>query len=361
MLVAQPLIELLPLLFDLLARGVVGADQQIADDGVLRVAQRRDGHHRREPAPVLADVGQLVDVLDPARGLEHQRLEARRNRGAELDAQRFGAHDHFLRIGNVGRRDLVHHVGGRVAQHALGADVEDLNDALRVGGDTREVGAVENRALQGPRLEQRLFRLLARGVVGADQEIPDDGVLRVAQRRDRHHRREPAPILAEVRQLIDILDAARGLEDQGFKPWRNRRAELDAERFGAGDHFLRIGDVGRCDLVHHVGGRVAQHPLGADVEDLDDALRVGGDAREVGAVENRALQGAPFSAEPPDVDISRFSSGFVSSRHSPGCGIVRNVTGLCCFEHDECARTATNAVRPTGRAPHGFSVRVFQR
>src|SRR5476649_2379334 len=48
------------------------------------------------------------------------------DRGAELDAERFGARDHFLRIGNVGRRDLVHHLGGRVSQHALGADVEDL-------------------------------------------------------------------------------------------------------------------------------------------------------------------------------------------------------------------------------------------
>ena len=140
-------------LFRLLARGVVGANQQIADDGVLRVAQRRDRHHRPEPAPILADVGQLVDVLDPARGLEHQGLEARRDRGSELDAQRFGARDQLLRIGNVGRRDLVHHFGGRVAQHPLGADVEDLNDALRVGGDAREVGAVENRALQGPGLE----------------------------------------------------------------------------------------------------------------------------------------------------------------------------------------------------------------
>ena len=73
-------------LFRLLARGVVGADQQIADDGVLCVAQRRDGHHRREPAAILADIGQLVDILDPARGLEHQGLEARRDRGSELDA-----------------------------------------------------------------------------------------------------------------------------------------------------------------------------------------------------------------------------------------------------------------------------------
>jgi hypothetical protein len=52
----------------------------------------------------------------------------------------------------------------------------------------------------------------------------------------------------------------------------------------------RIGDVGRRDLVHHLGRHVAQHPLGADVEDLDDAPGVGGDAREVGAVENRVLQ-----------------------------------------------------------------------
>ena len=142
--------------------------------------------------------------------------------GSELDAQRFGARDHFLRIGNVGRGDLVHHVGGRVAQHALGADVEDLNDALRVGGDAGEVGAVENRALQGPRLEQRLFRPLARGVVGADQQVADDGVLRVAQRRDRHDRREAAAVLADVGQLVDVLDPARGLEHQGLEARRDR-------------------------------------------------------------------------------------------------------------------------------------------
>ena len=110
-------------------------------------------------AAVLADVSQFVDVLDSARGLEDQGLKARSDGGSELDAQRFGARDHFLRIGNVGRSDLVHHVGGRIAQHALGADIEYLNDALLVGGDTREVGAVENRVLQGSRFEQSLFAL----------------------------------------------------------------------------------------------------------------------------------------------------------------------------------------------------------
>ena len=119
----------------------------------MGVAQRRHGHDRREPAAILADVGQLVDVFDPARGLEHQRLEVLRDRGSKLDAQRLGARNQFQRIGYVGRRDLVYHFGGRVAQHTLGADIEDLNDALGVGGDAREVGAVEDRALQGPGLE----------------------------------------------------------------------------------------------------------------------------------------------------------------------------------------------------------------
>ena len=101
------------------------------------------------------------------------------------------------------------------------------------------------------------------------------------------------------------------LNTSASKPGRDRRPELDAQRLGARDHFLRIGDVGRRDLVHHLGGRVAEHPLGADVEDLDDALGVGGDAREVGAVEDRALQGAGFQQRfgVPDVygEISRLS------------------------------------------------------
>ena len=121
----------------------------------LRVAQRRHGDHGREAAAVLADVGQLVDVLDAARGLEDQRLEPGRDRRPKLEAERLGPRDHLLRIGDVGRRDLVHHLGGRVAEHPLGADVEDLDDALRVGRDAREVGAVEDRALQRPRLQNR--------------------------------------------------------------------------------------------------------------------------------------------------------------------------------------------------------------
>jgi hypothetical protein len=43
-------------------------------------------------------------------------------------------------------------------------------------------------------------------------------------------------------------------------------------------------------------GRKAKHPLGTNVEDLNDTLRVGGDAGEVGTIEDRALQGADFRA-----------------------------------------------------------------
>jgi hypothetical protein len=56
-LVAQALVEPRPLLFDLFARRIVGANQKIADNCILRVAQGRDGERRREPAPVLAEVG----------------------------------------------------------------------------------------------------------------------------------------------------------------------------------------------------------------------------------------------------------------------------------------------------------------
>jgi hypothetical protein len=40
-----------------------------------------------------------------------------------------------------------------------------LDDALLVSGDAREIGAVENRVLQGPCFQQSLFLLLAGGDV----------------------------------------------------------------------------------------------------------------------------------------------------------------------------------------------------
>ena len=155
--------------FSLLAGSVVCADHQVTDDVVLRIAQRGDRHDRREAAAILADVGQFVDILNTARSLEDQGFETGRNGCGEFNTQSPGALDDFMRVGNIGRCDLVHHIRGLVAQHALRTDIEDLDDTLLVSGDTGKVGAVEDGALQCTCLEQRFFSLLAGGVVSANQ------------------------------------------------------------------------------------------------------------------------------------------------------------------------------------------------
>ncbi len=56
------------------------------------------------------------------------------------------------------------------AERMLGyaaADVEDLDDALGVGGDTGEVGAVEDCVLQGAGLEQRFLAPEFHNALGA--------------------------------------------------------------------------------------------------------------------------------------------------------------------------------------------------
>jgi Lon protease-like protein len=50
--------------FDAFANGDIGADQQITDDFAIVVAQRGNRHERGQAPAVLADVGQLVDILD---------------------------------------------------------------------------------------------------------------------------------------------------------------------------------------------------------------------------------------------------------------------------------------------------------
>jgi hypothetical protein len=139
-----------------LARGVVGTDEQIADDRVLCVAQRRDGHHRRGSGCRPCGCRSARRCLRSARGLEHQRLEAGvigvPSSTLSALARAMTSCGSEMSAGVI----CVHHVGGGVAEHPLGADVEDLDDALRVGGDAREVGAVKDRTLKGPRVEERL-------------------------------------------------------------------------------------------------------------------------------------------------------------------------------------------------------------
>ena len=84
MLIAQALVELLLLCLHLFASSVVGANQQVADDGVAIVAQSSDRHDGRKAAAILANVGQFIDIFDFARGLEYQRLEAGSDRRSQF-------------------------------------------------------------------------------------------------------------------------------------------------------------------------------------------------------------------------------------------------------------------------------------
>ena len=172
-------------------------------------------------------------------------------------AQRLGARDHFLRIGNVGRGDLVHHVGGRVAQHALRADIEDLDDALGVGGDAREIGAVENRVLQGARLEQRLFGLFARGDI--TQNAGEVTLAAQPHFADRYLQRENAAILAPAHDLASEADGARLIA---------RTVILEGTIALVP---IKLGYQQAEVLPDEFGGGIAKHLLGGRVDGLDDA------------------------------------------------------------------------------------------
>ena len=193
-----------------------------------------------------------------------------------------GAGDHLLRVGDVGRGDPVHHLGGRIAQHALGADVEDLDDALLVGGDAREVGAVEDGALQRPGFEQRLFRPLALGDVlhGQDQQLAVVARLELAGVQQHH----PAADRREgVLQLEVVEDRARG-------------DDVLEERPQVGDVPLAVaqlvdqpalGLAGR-DVERLVEGAVGRPHPQRGVEDqqrlphrVHDVLRVGLDGLQI--------------------------------------------------------------------------------
>jgi hypothetical protein len=68
------------------------------------------------------------------------------------------ARDQFLWIGKIGGGDLTHHLAGLVAQHALGAGVEDLDYTLLVRGDMREIDISIYRVLQRFNLDSGVIR-----------------------------------------------------------------------------------------------------------------------------------------------------------------------------------------------------------
>ena len=66
LLVAQALVEFFLLFFNQLTGGVVCANQEVANDGVLCITQGRHRHHRRKATAVFSDVGQLVNIFNAA-------------------------------------------------------------------------------------------------------------------------------------------------------------------------------------------------------------------------------------------------------------------------------------------------------
>ena len=59
------------------------------------------------------------------------------------------------------------------------------------------------------------------------------------------------------------------------------------------DFFGIVNHVWR-DAIHHLLGRVPEHPFGAGIKQLDDALVIRCDDRKVSAGQNRILQRPRF-------------------------------------------------------------------
>ena len=158
-------------------------------------------------------------------------------------------------------RDLVHHVGGRVAQHALGADVEDLDDALRVGGDAREVGAVEDRALQGVTLGQRLFGGLQRADV-AHRGLQPDLSLRL-HAGQQHFGGKGFAVQAPVAPFEEVGAVAQGGIDHLLCPvGRKASVRLAFGRDVAGPKRDEVRLAGGTEHPHRLAIGIGEGPGG---------------------------------------------------------------------------------------------------
>ena len=211
----------------------------------------------------------------------------------------------------------------------LARQVDDAGPALihlqhhpfgREHGD-RVAGALQQGSI-ALELLAFFFGLFAGRVVGANQQVADDALFDVTERGDRHDGGEPAAVLAKIGQLVDVLETVRSLERQRLEPRSNVRPELGRERPRARDELLGIGDVRRGYLVDDLGGPIAEHSFGAHVEDLDHAAGVGGDAGEVGAVEDRPLEDAGLEEGRGPSAVQPRIGGAVGRQH-PGLGGAR--------------------------------------
>lgn len=105
-----------------------------------------------------------------------------------------------------------------------------------------------------------------------------------AEGRNGDDRRKASPILPHRRQLVDVLYPSRCFEDESVEPWFDVHAEFGGEGARSLEDFSRIVEFHGPDQVYFCRP-VAEHPLRADIEDLDRSPRISGDAGERRAVE----------------------------------------------------------------------------
>ena len=177
-------------------------------------------------------------------------------------------------LGGAEAADLVLEAAGEQLARA----VEALDAALGVEDHDQAAGGVDHRGREVALGLDRGLRAQALGHVGRHAEEAGDLAVVVALGGDRQRHRDPPAVLADVRPPLRL--GPQGDEHLG--------PGLDAELVGARRDLLGVVQHLRRRLADDLVGVVAEHALGAAVEDGDRAARVGGDDRGLGRVPEHA-------------------------------------------------------------------------
>ena len=168
---------------------------------------------------------------------------------------------------------------GRLEQVLLGV----AQDAAERAVDAREAAVRGDQRLADRRLvegvaeallgvAQLACRLALRRDVAADAEVARDRAVGRADGRDRERHRQPDAVPAHERPFARVgVVLSRAVPEHG----RDGDAELGRQALELIGVVEQLGVMAPDD----VGGAVAEHALGAAVEDRDQAVGVGADDR----------------------------------------------------------------------------------
>ena len=124
--------------------------------------------------------------------------------------------------------------------------------------------------------DQLALGLPALGDVDGHPQIAGDVVCPGIDRSDHQRDGQVAAVLAAIAPFALLAAVAFGLADEGGEPPRRAR-QFGVEFLGARLHFLGQMEQGRGVSADHLLCLVAQHLLGAAIEDADGAVGGGGD------------------------------------------------------------------------------------